>query len=84
MLATPTIVLALYPNGHLPSRWWRWPVIGVAVAISLPVLTMPFDPAAYDDIAPGHAPPATLPSWVLTLVLWGVHIPLLVVSILAI
>ncbi|MGI3227279.1 hypothetical protein ACRJ4B_29080 [Streptomyces sp. GTA36] len=84
VLATPTIVLALYPNGHLPSRWWRWPVIGVAVAILLPVLTMPFDPAAYDDIAPGHAPPATLPSWALTLALWGVHIPLLVVSILAI
>ncbi|MFI1486715.1 sensor histidine kinase [Streptomyces sp. NPDC020747] len=84
VLVTPTIVLALYPNGRLPSRWWRWPVIGVAVAISLPVLTMPFDPAAYDDIAPGHAPPATLPSWALTLVLWGVHIPLLVVSILAI
>ncbi|MCL6732521.1 sensor histidine kinase [Streptomyces neyagawaensis] len=83
-LLTPTIVVALYPNGRLPSRWWRWPVIGAAVAVSLPVLVMPFDPTAYEDIAPGHAPPAVLPSWVPTLMLWGGFVPLLGASIVAI
>lgn len=84
VLATPTIVLALYPNGRLPGRWWRWPVVGATVAIALPVLVMPFDPTAYDDIAPGHAPPAVLPSWAVTLVIAGGFVPLLAVSVLAI
>ncbi|MEU8860137.1 sensor histidine kinase [Streptomyces umbrinus] len=84
VLVTPTIVLALYPNGHLPGRWWRWPVCGVAVAITLPVLVMPFDPTAYDDIAPGHAPPAALPSWVLALAIGGGYVLPLAVSTLAI
>ncbi|MGW0908647.1 sensor histidine kinase [Streptomyces sp. NPDC002853] len=83
VLATPTIVLAFYPDGRLPSRWWRWPVIGVAVAMVLPVLVMPFDPTAYDDVAPGHTPPATLPPRVLGLVI-GCHFTLLVVSVLVI
>jgi len=31
VLSIPTVVLALYPDGRLPARWWRWPV-GLAIA----------------------------------------------------
>ncbi|NMO53964.1 GAF domain-containing protein [Actinoplanes sp. TBRC 11911] len=31
LLAVPTVILALYPDGRLPARWWSWPV-GVAIA----------------------------------------------------
>jgi signal transduction histidine kinase len=32
VLATPTLLLALYPEGRLPSKWWRWPVGAAALA----------------------------------------------------
>jgi signal transduction histidine kinase len=33
LLATPTLLLALYPEGRLPARWWRWPVAAAVVAM---------------------------------------------------
>jgi signal transduction histidine kinase len=33
VLATPTLLLALYPQGRLPGKWWRWPVGVAAVAV---------------------------------------------------
>ncbi|MFD4481691.1 GAF domain-containing sensor histidine kinase [Streptomyces sp. NPDC058471] len=84
MLLTPTIVLALYPNGHLPSRWWRWPVAGSATMMALMVCVEAFDPQAYDDVAPGHAPAVALPPEVLAWLMTGVCLPLLVLSTLAI
>jgi signal transduction histidine kinase len=32
ILATPTLLLILYPGGRLPARWWRWPIGAAAVA----------------------------------------------------
>lgn len=84
MLLTPTIVLALYPNGRLPSRWWRWPVAGAATVMVLTVCAAAFDPRAYDDVAPGHAPAVALPPEVLAWLMLGVCLPLLVLSTLAI
>lgn len=31
----PTVVLALYPDGRLPGKWWRWPVGAVIFGIVL-------------------------------------------------
>ena len=47
-LVPPTLLLALYPDGRLPSRWWRWPVGIAAAAIVLLTVSVPFptvDPA---------------------------------------
>ncbi len=47
-LVPPTLLLALYPEGRLPSRWWRWPVGVAATAIVLLTVSVPFpiiDPA---------------------------------------
>jgi len=32
LLATPTLLLALYPEGRLPAKWWRWPIGAAALA----------------------------------------------------
>jgi signal transduction histidine kinase len=47
---------ALYPNGRLASRWWRWPVGAAAVGVGLLMVAMMLDPQGYDDIATGRSP----------------------------
>ncbi|MFI6284525.1 ATP-binding protein [Streptomyces sp. NPDC051018] len=84
VLAAPTVVMAYYPDGRLASRWWRLPVAGVALAVTLFILVVPFHPPAYDDIAPGHHPPAALPEAVVVALLLGVCVPALVLSTVAI
>ena len=32
LLATPTLLLTLYPEGRLPAKWWRWPIGAAALA----------------------------------------------------
>jgi signal transduction histidine kinase len=47
-LIPPTLLLALYPDGRLPGRLWRWPVGVAAVSIAALTLCIPFpvvDPA---------------------------------------
>jgi len=56
-----SVLLALYPNGRLPARWWRWPVGAAAMGIGLLTLGTTLHPDAYDDIAPG-APPLSAPT----------------------
>jgi len=51
-----SLLPALYPNGRLASRWWRWPVGAAAVGIGLLTAAAILDPQAYDDVAPGRSP----------------------------
>ena len=61
----PTVLLAVYPDGHVPGPRWRLPV-GTAVAgMALLTLTVPFDPGAYGEIVPDREPPLELPDEVL-------------------
>ena len=41
-LIPPTLLLALYPDGRLPGRGWRWPVAGGAVSIAVLTACIPF------------------------------------------
>ena len=61
LLPLPTLLLALYPNGRLPSRWWRWPVGAAAVGIGLVTLAAMLHPRPYGEVAPGP-PPVAAPS----------------------
>jgi signal transduction histidine kinase len=53
-LIPPTLLLALYPDGRLPSPRWRWPVGGAAVSIVLLTVSVPF-PVVGPDQAFGWA-----------------------------
>jgi signal transduction histidine kinase len=61
LLPLPTLLLALYPNGRLPSRGWRWPVGAAAVGIGLVTLAAMLHPRPYGEVAPGP-PPVAAPS----------------------
>ncbi|MGK5685507.1 sensor histidine kinase [Actinoplanes sp. URMC 104] len=41
-LIPPTLLLALYPDGRLPGRWWRWPVGVATLSIVMLMLCIPF------------------------------------------
>ncbi len=56
MVLPVTVLLAVYPSGRLPSRWWRWPVAVCAGGLAILTVGATFSQDAYDDIAPGAAP----------------------------
>jgi signal transduction histidine kinase len=72
---------ALYPNGRLASRWWRWPVGAATAGIVLMTVALILSPGGYDDIAPGQ-PPITSPT--ISAVCFIAGAPLLVAGTLAI
>jgi signal transduction histidine kinase len=64
LLPLASLLLALYPDGRLPGRWWRWPFTAAALGIALLTATMMLAPQAYAEVAPGLAPlraPALVP-----------------------
>ena len=51
-----TVLVAVYPSGRLPARWWRWPVGAVSAGLLVATVGSSLTQSAYDDIAPGPAP----------------------------
>ncbi|WP_448616222.1 histidine kinase [Modestobacter sp. URMC 112] len=58
-----TVLVAVYPSGRLPARWWRWPVGAVAVGLAVVTVLAALTQDAYDDIASGPAPVALPQTW---------------------
>jgi signal transduction histidine kinase len=56
LLPLASLLLALYPDGRLPGRWWRWPFAAAALGIALLTLGFMLAPQAYAEVAPGLAP----------------------------
>ncbi|MET7700256.1 histidine kinase [Streptomyces sp. NPDC005485] len=83
-LVPPTLLMAFYPDGNLPRRWWRLPVAAATAGTVVLTFTSPFDPEPHRYFFPHGPPPASLPPAVLTALLEGVCLPLLVLSGIAI
>ncbi|MBM7807893.1 signal transduction histidine kinase [Geodermatophilus bullaregiensis] len=58
-----TVLVALYPSGELPARWWRWPVGAVSVGLAVLTVVSSLTQSAYDDTASGPAPVDLPRSW---------------------
>jgi signal transduction histidine kinase len=64
LLPLASLLLALYPDGRLPARWWRWPFAAAGLGIALLTLVTMLAPRAYADVARGPSPltaPALVP-----------------------
>lgn len=61
-----TVLVASYPSGRLPARWWRWPVGAVAGGLVVLTALSSLDPAAYDDVVRSRPAPVSLPPSVWT------------------
>ena len=59
LLPLANLLPALYPDGQLPTRRWRWPVGAAVVGTVLITVAAALDPGTYDDTAPGGAPLAS-------------------------
>src|SRR5262249_61786847 len=59
-LLPSTLLLAIYPDGRLPGRRWRWPVAGAVGSIVLLTVSIPL-PVVGADQAHGWAVVPTLP-----------------------
>jgi signal transduction histidine kinase len=58
-----TVLVAVYPSGGLPARWWRWPVGAVSVGLLVLIVGSSLTEGAYDDIASGPAPVLLPDAW---------------------
>ncbi|MCZ2826650.1 MULTISPECIES: GAF domain-containing sensor histidine kinase [unclassified Modestobacter] len=56
-----TVLVAIYPSGRLPARWWRWPVGAVAAGLGVLTALSTLDPSAYDDVVRSRPAPVSLP-----------------------
>ncbi|MFJ9177300.1 ATP-binding protein [Streptomyces sp. NPDC102360] len=64
------VLPALYPQGRLAARWWRWPLGASVAGTLLLAAAVCLDPHGYDDIAPGPSP-LTAPGAVPVLAMTG-------------
>lgn len=83
-VATPTLVMAFYPEGRLSAPWWRWPVGGAIAGTVALTFVAPFDPEVHADLFPGLTVPLTMSPTLLTWLSWGVCLPVLALSALSI
>ncbi|WP_216870382.1 sensor histidine kinase [Modestobacter excelsi] len=58
-----TVLVAVYPSGWLPARWWGWPVGAVAMGLAVVTVVGSLSQEAYDDNASGAAPVALPQTW---------------------
>jgi signal transduction histidine kinase len=63
-----TVLVAVYPSGRLPARWWRWPVGAVSLGLLVLTVVSSLTQAAYDDIGAGPAPVVLPEAWWVTAV----------------
>ncbi|WP_369252211.1 sensor histidine kinase [Geodermatophilus amargosae] len=56
VLVPATVLVAFYPTGRLPARWWRWPVAAVSGGLAVVTVLTGLTQEAFDDVAPGPAP----------------------------
>ena len=61
-----TVLVAVYPSGRLPARWWRWPVGAVCAGLLVSTVGGSLTQGAYDDIASGPAPVVLPDAWWVT------------------
>ena len=83
LLLPLTVIVAVYPDGRLPSRAWRVPVVALSVGLTVVTVGVSLSAGAYDDIAPGP-PPLELSEGVGMSVLFGVSAALIVGGTVAI
>ncbi|TQN38073.1 histidine kinase/DNA gyrase B/HSP90-like ATPase [Blastococcus colisei] len=55
-LLPATVLVAVYPSGRLPARWWRWPVGAVVSGLLVVTVLSSLSQSSYDDFASGTAP----------------------------
>jgi signal transduction histidine kinase len=67
LLVPASLLVAVYPSGRLPARWWRWPVGAVTVGLVVVTVGGSLTQGAYDDIAVGQAPLVLPEAWWVTL-----------------
>ncbi|MFD2093885.1 hypothetical protein [Blastococcus deserti] len=63
LLLPATVLIAVYPSGRLPARWWRWPVGAVSAGLLVLTVGSSLTQGAYDDIGAGPAPVALSETW---------------------
>ena len=79
LLPLGNVLIALYPDGRLPSKRWRLPVGAVSLGIAMVTLGLLLSQESYDDIATGRSPLAFRPpAWFL--IPWATTMALLVVG----
>jgi signal transduction histidine kinase len=67
-----TVLVAVYPEGRLPARWWRWPVAAVSAGLAVVAVVTGLTRSAYDDIVTSGPPPLDLAgAWAVPLALAG-------------
>ncbi|MGY5887518.1 histidine kinase [Geodermatophilus arenarius] len=64
-----TVLVAFYPSGRLPARWWRWPVLPTAAGLCVVTVGASLSQETYNDIASGPAPLELPRTWWTTAVL---------------
>ncbi|WP_199516833.1 sensor histidine kinase [Nucisporomicrobium flavum] len=78
LLSLLSVVLALYPDGRLPARWWRWPVGAATAGIVLLLVYDVFESVLdrwrldlWDDVVGIFLfTPAAVTIWVGTFIRW--------------
>jgi signal transduction histidine kinase len=63
LVVPATVLVALYPSGRLPARWWRWPVAAVTAGLVVVTVVSSLTQSAYDDTASGPAPVDLPQTW---------------------
>ncbi|MGR7025936.1 GAF domain-containing sensor histidine kinase [Geodermatophilus sp. URMC 62] len=68
-----TVLVAVYPSGRLPARWWRWPVAAVSAGLAALTVVSSLTTSSYDDVVRSGPASVDLPSswWVPVAVLCG-------------